>query len=121
MFFKYANQRVPHSMPANATSLYYKTSIGQCHFAFSVQHKCSPPSHVFTTALHMATWGDAVAQLVERRTRDPKDQGSNPVSSTRKNCVPPPPPGVKNVVLTRCRCAQPLCVYARTRMIMYAL
>ena len=28
--------------------------------------------------------GDGVAQLVERRTQDPKDRGSNPVRSTRK-------------------------------------
>ena len=52
------------------------------------------------------TRGDGVAQLVERRTRDPKDRGSNPVSSTRKKCEFF---RVKNVVLTPCRC-----VYART-------
>ena len=40
---------------------------------------------------------EEVAQLVERRTRDPKSLGSNPVCvrSTRKNC---------------CRCAQPPCI-----------
>ena len=61
--------------------------------------------------------GDEVAQWVERRTRDPKDQGSNPVGSTRKNCEFF---RVKNVVLTGCRCALPPCVYARTRMTTYA-
>ena len=30
--------------------------------------------------------GDQVAQLVERRTRDPKTRGLNPVWSTRKHC-----------------------------------
>ena len=52
-----------------------------------------------------------VAHLVERRTRDPKTRGSNPVRSTRTICEFF---RVKNVVLTRChcRCAQPLCVYA---------
>ena len=65
--------------------------------------------------------GDGVAQSVERRTRDPKTGGSNPVRvrrSTRKNC------DIffrKNVVLIRCRCAQPRCAHARVRMIMYAL
>ena len=62
--------------------------------------------------------GDGLAWWLERWTRDPKDQGSNPVRSPRFF-------GeffqVKNVVLTRCRCAlQPLCVYAHTRMITYA-
>ena len=47
-------------------------------------------------------WGDGVAQLVERLTQDPKARGSNPARGTR----------VKNVVLTRCQCAQPPpCVY----------
>ena len=30
--------------------------------------------------------GDGLAQLVERRTRDPKTRGSNPVRSARNNC-----------------------------------
>ena len=29
------------------------------------------------------TWGDGVAQLVQRRIPDPKDRGSNPGRSTR--------------------------------------
>ena len=55
--------------------------------------------------------GDGVAQWVERRTRDPKTRGSNPVKSTRKMCAIF---RVKNVVLTRCRCAQtPVCMRTR--------
>ena len=56
-------------------------------------------------------WGGGVVQFSERRTRDPKTRGSNPVRSTRKKkweFV-----RVKNVVLTRCRCAQPPCVCIR--------
>ena len=34
----------------------------------------------------MYSCGDGVAQLVERRTQDPEDRGSNPIKSTRKNC-----------------------------------
>ena len=30
----------------------------------------------------LASWGDGVTQLVERRAQDPKDRGSNPVRST---------------------------------------
>ena len=60
---------------------------------------------------------DGVAQLVERRTQDPKDRGSNHVRSTHKIVSFF---RVKNVVLARCRCAQPPCVHARIRMITYA-
>ena len=62
---------------------------------------------------------DGVAQLVERRTRDPMTGGSNPacVRSTTKICESF---SESNVVLTRCRCAQPPCVHARKRMITYA-
>ena len=61
---------------------------------------------------------DGVAQLVEDQIRDPKTGGSNPacVRSTRKLCENFFQ--VKNV-LTRCRCTQPPCVYARVRMITY--
>ena len=61
--------------------------------------------------------GDGVSQLVERRTQDPKEEGSIPVRSIRKTCEFF---GVKNVVLTHCRWAQPPCVYTSTRMIMHA-
>ena len=63
--------------------------------------------------------GDRVAQWVERRTQYPKDRGSNPIRSPRKICEFL---RVRNVVLTRCQCAQPPppCVYACTRMITYA-
>ena len=47
--------------------------------------------------------------MVESRTPDPKSRGSNPVRSTRNNSdffL-----RVENVVLTRCQCAQPQCVY----------
>ena len=53
--------------------------------------------------------GDVVAQLVERRPRDPMDsmtRGSNPVRSTKFVRVFPS----ENVVLTRCRCAPTPCV-----------
>ena len=69
----------------------------------------SPTVSVFGS---WGVWDDMVAQLVECRTQDPKEEGSNPVRSTRKICEFF---RVKNV-LTRCQCAQPPCVYARTRM-----
>ena len=59
--------------------------------------------------------GDVVAQLVERRPRDPMDsmtRGSNPVRGTITICKRFPS---QNVVLTRCRCAPPPCVNARLR------
>ena len=76
---------------------------------------------------YIQTWYDGTLMdaggdsLVERRTRDPKTRGSNPIRSTRKICdsfseskwKPP-------CVLTLCRCVQPHCVYARIRMIAYA-
>ena len=58
--------------------------------------------------------GHEVAQLVEHSTGDPKVEGSNPAKSTRKEFF-----WVEKVVLTHCQCAQPSCVYARTRMITY--
>ena len=54
----------------------------------------------------MHTQGDGVAQWLEHWTGDPKVEGSNPVRSTIKTFF-----RVKKVVLTRCWCAQPLCVY----------
>ena len=49
-----------------------------------------------------------MAQLVERWTQDPKTGGSDPslARSIRKICEFF---RVKNVVMTRCRCAQPPC------------
>ena len=57
--------------------------------------------------------GNGVAQLVEHRIRDPKNGGSNPICVMRltKICEFF---RVKNVVLTRCRCAQPPSVCTRT-------
>ena len=64
----------------------------------------------------MGPMGDGVGHLVQRRTQDPKDQGSNPVRSTGKMCEFVQ---VKIVVLTRCRRAQTPCtdiyIYIRTR------
>ena len=57
-----------------------------------------------------------VAQWLECWTEDPKVEGSNPVRSTRKTDFFQ----VKKVVLTHCRCAQPLCVYTCIRNTMYA-
>ena len=67
--------------------------------------------------LYRSKWGDGVAQVVERWTRDPKTLGSNPVMITRKMYE-----GFSEskIVLTLCRCAQPPCVYSRIRMITYA-
>ena len=62
-------------------------------------------------------WVDGVAQLIERRTWDQKERISNPIRSIRHiyEFVL-----VKNVVMTRCRCPQPPCVYMTlTRMITY--
>ena len=66
--------------------------------------------------------GDGVVQLVERRNlnRNPKIGGSNPASVRSTRIIYESFFRFKNVVLTRCRCAQPPCVYARIRMIMYA-
>ena len=59
--------------------------------------------------LYSLKWngGDGLAQWLERWTGDPKVEGSNPVRSTTKNKFL----WVNKVVLTRCRCAQPPCVY----------
>ena len=73
--------------------------------------------HNTHTPKTITIWDDGVAQLVERRTQDLKDRGSNPIRSTITICEFF---SDKNVVLTRCRCAQPPCVYSRTRMITYA-
>ena len=61
---------------------------------------------------------DRVAQLVERQIRDPKIRGLYPacIRSTRKMWVFQ----VKNVVPTRCWCAQPPCVHTCIRIIAYA-
>ena len=45
--------------------------------------------------LEESVWGDGFAQWLERWTRDPKVEGSNPVRSTRKTFFP----RVKKVVL----------------------
>ena len=60
--------------------------------------------------------GDGLAQWLELWTGDPKVEGLNPVRSTRKTVFFL----VKNIVLTRCWCAQPPCVYARKWKTMYA-
>ena len=56
-------------------------------------HACKHPqthtrTHIQMQVRHTHTHkrGDGVAQLVQRRTRDPKDWGSNPVRSTRNIC-----------------------------------
>ena len=62
-------------------------------------------------------WGDGVAQLVEHRLEIPKPEVRTPSGEHEKFV------SVflsQNVVLTHCRCAQPLCVYSRIRMITYA-
>ena len=61
-------------------------------------------------------WDDGMAQLVERRARDPKTRSSNPVRSTRKNCE-------SFSKSTMCWLAvgvlNPMCIYACIRMITY--
>ena len=73
-------------------------------FLMDVQHKAT----FITVYIH--DWGGGLAQWLERWTGDLKVEGSNPVRSTRKTEFF----RVKNVVLTRCRCAQPPCVCIRT-------
>ena len=51
-------------------------------------------------------WGDGLAQWLERWIGDPKVEGSNPVTSTRKTEFF----RVKKVVLAHFRWAQPQCV-----------
>ena len=60
---------------------------------------------------------DGVAQWVERRTWDPKDEGTNPGWSTRKMWVFP---SQKCSADSLSVCPTPVCVHARTRMINYA-
>ena len=97
------------------------SGTGRCgHSPWSSRMLTQPcPSVELWTRLRVTinTSGDGVAQWLERRTQDPKARGSNPVRSTRNICKFF---RVKNVVLPRCRCAEPPCVYARTIMITYA-
>ena len=60
----------------------------------------------------LSTWGNGVAQLVERWTQDFWHTSVTRVQTLRQTCEFF---WVKNVVLTPCQCAQPLCVYARHR------
>ena len=60
--------------------------------------------------------GDGVAQLVERRTRDPETRGSNPIRNTRKSCGSFSP-RVKNVVLTRLCAQQHMCTHVKDHVI----
>ena len=82
-----------------------------------------PQLHVLLVVLlgRLEYWGDGVAQLVERRTRGSMTSVTPvrtplgaPETFVKKKIQ------VKNVVLTRCRCAHPPCVDARIRMITYA-
>ena len=56
----------------------------------------------------MIIMGDVVAQLVERRPRDPMDSMTRPMHK-RHYFVRVFPS--QNAVLTQCRCASPPCVY----------
>ena len=62
--------------------------------------------------LDLTWWGDRVTQLVECRNRDsmtPKVR--TPCQEHKKMCF-----SVKKILLTYCRCAQPLCVNAHIRI-----
>ena len=61
-------------------------------------------------SVSVSQYGDGVAQWVERRTRDPKTRGSNPVRSTRTKCcadslsvcpTPVPYAGIRMITYTR--------------------
>ena len=81
-----------------------------CLVDFTLSH-CTGETHWHTRT----GWrGGSIGRVLDS---DPKDEGSNPVRSTRNMCEFS---RVKNVVQTRFRCAQPPCVHARTRMITYA-
>ena len=77
----------------------------------------TPPGMHFSDHNHHCynNRGDGLAQWLECWTGDPKVEGLNPVRSTKKYFI-----RVKKVVLTRCRCARPPCVYARIQKTMYA-
>ena len=80
-------------------------------------HACTTTPSSGSEGVKTEKRGDGLAQWLERWTGDPKVEGSNPVSSTRTLV------GFsesKKVVLTRCRCAQTPCAYARVRKTMYA-
>ena len=86
----------------------------------------SPALLTYVPSGHQCWVTGRVAQLVERRAQDAmtpviNDPSSNPARSTRKQMMSVF--RVKNVVLTRCRRAQPpvcIIIHARVRMISYA-
>ena len=47
----------------------------------------SQTQHNTSALIPLLLWGDTVAQLVERRTQDPRDWGSNHVRSTKNKFV----------------------------------
>ena len=67
---------------------------------------------------HFGWRGGSVGRASDWRFYEISDPSSNPVRSTRKKLWEFF--RVTDVVLTPCRCAQPLCVYARIKMITYA-
>ena len=87
-------------------------SINQRNRSRSLRHQ-STISSVREKLLSL--WqGGSISRALDSESND---KGLNPIRSTRKNCEFF---RVKKVVLTCCRCAQPLCVHAHTRMIIYA-
>ena len=62
-------------------------------------------------------WGGSIGRVLNSRSKNPGFKPC-PRQEHKKNLWELF--WVKNVVLARCRCAKPLCVYARMRMITYA-
>ena len=86
------NSQVPFCLPSS-------------HSKFVCKNKLT--AHVFPLAR-----GDGVAQWVERRTRDPRTRGSNPVMGAEGKIVRVFSES-KNVVLTSCRCVNATPVFIR--------
>ena len=64
--------------------------------------------------------GGSVGRVSDSRSKDPKDRRFEPYLCQAHNTNLSEIFRVKDVLLTRCRCAQTPCIYARTRIIKYA-
>ena len=95
-------------VPAPLAAAYSRHSCSA--FSYTAHTHTHASSHTLQTDTRVYSFlmGWGVGSVVRAWTGDPKVEGSNPVRSTRKPWVFS---GVKKVVLTRCWCAQALCVY----------